>query len=719
MSLLTSCGVTNTSSGGMQCAAPSESQVRSEALERWAVRSAQVFLAAWTLLYLVHAGKLSLWFDGFPDNGPFQIFDPLRRIAAGQVGGRDFIFFHGIGVPYLHYPLFALFGKTLMASELSRQLTSFVLFVLSLGAFVRVTMRRTSQMWIGAAAAVMFMDTLFPWSAAPGHSLVSARSAMPIFAFATLQLRIRDEVKAMLAGICVALGFVCGTEHGISLLLALLLAAGIPLAQVLFGERAQGRIALLNARFAIIVVATAAAAAAILLWLLCGVEGSLKAIHYNLVDLPADQFWFFGSPPLPYFSHWSELILDHHVVLCALPYCFGLAVLGYILYASRNHSLRLGRDWQALAIFMLIYGAFTGIPLLGILSRHYAFPLARILALTGLLAFANGATPQISSRWALARWQGRPVIASLAFAAVCMVAAAALVFNSTVLTAGLVHHLRSDSPAYSRFLDRNWDSFMADATTLIDSNRKRSTVSLWSVYSALLESHYGVFHPAEDYIIHTVGAGRWHRYLATFEKSNPEFVQTRTQSFDFEEWQQNERWEFFEAVLDNYVPLKVVGHALIWQRTGEPWRQPATSFRTVKIDDGTHSAVLPLVSGPDRIGVVRVRYRVTNRWASIPLFGKTPRYLAVIEGSPRHLPVSFPPYQSEFEFPVQLQSGKPVTIRFRTDSLLPGAAIEPSEVQVKVLDWQPSQWTVYARESLETAPGSKDDKRGDVAPTGF
>src|ERR1022692_3328726 len=82
--------------------------------------------------------------------------------------------------------------------------------------------------------------------------------------------------------------------------LALALVTGLPLAQALFGNRAQGRIALLNIRFTAIVLAAAATAAALILWLLCGVDGAAKAIRYNLVDLPADQFWFFGSPPLPY-----------------------------------------------------------------------------------------------------------------------------------------------------------------------------------------------------------------------------------------------------------------------------------------------------------------------------------------------------------------------------------------------------------------------------------
>jgi hypothetical protein len=680
----------------------SGSRIPRENLEQWAVRAAQAFLAVWVLAYLVQALKAALWFDGVPDNGAFQIFDPLRRIAAGQVGGRDFIFFHGIGVPYLHYPLFALFGKSLIASELSRHLISIGLFVLSLAAFVRVTMRRASHRWIGAALAVLFMETLFPWGAAPGHSLVPARSTMPVFAFAALQLPIRDWTKAILTGLCAAIGFACGTEHGISLVVALGLVTGLTLAQALFGNRTLGRIALLNARFATIALATAATAAALVFWLLCGADGAKKAILYNLVDLPADQFWFFGSPPLPYWSHWRELISNHHVIMCLLPYCFALAILGYIVLQSWNHPLNLGRDWQALTILMLVYGVLTGIPMLGALSRHYAFPLARTLALTGLLVFANAPPPNVFRKWVSTRLQEWP-ITGLSFMAACVIAAGALALNSAVLTTGLIRHLRRDTFAYSRFLDRKWDSFMADATSLIDSRRKRGAVSLWSVYSSMLESHYGIFHPAEDYLIHAVGPRRWRNYLATFERTNPEFVQTRTQSFDFQEWQQNERWEFFEAVLDNYTPLKVVGHALIWQRADAPWRQPAAGFQTLAIDGKSHSAALPPVSGPDRIGVVRIRYRVSNRWAWIPLLGRTPRYLATIEGSPRNLPISFPPYRSEFQFPVQLESGKALTLRFRTDSLLPGAAFEPYEAQVKILAWQSSQWTVYARGGLPHA----------------
>jgi hypothetical protein len=72
-----------------------------------------------------------------------------------------------------------------------------------------------------------------------------------------------------------------------------------------------------------------------------------------------------------------------------------------------------------------------------------------------------------------------------------------------------------------------------------------------------------------------------------------------------------------------------------------------------------------------------------------------------IEGSPRHLTISVSPDESEFQFPVQLQFGKPVRLRFRTDSLLPGVTFQPYQVQFKVLQWQPSQRAIYAPGSQE------------------
>src|SRR5205814_10488103 len=70
-------------------------------------------------------------------DGPFQLYNALRRIAAGQRGGVDFQFFHGIGLPYVFYVPFRLMGRTFVASELARHLLTVVLYPMVLVVFFR------------------------------------------------------------------------------------------------------------------------------------------------------------------------------------------------------------------------------------------------------------------------------------------------------------------------------------------------------------------------------------------------------------------------------------------------------------------------------------------------------------------------------------------------------------------------------------------------------
>src|SRR3954468_17407951 len=76
-------------------------------------------------------------FKDSPLDGPFQLFNGLRRIANGQRLGGTFQVFHGPGVPYLHYLPFRLFGGSFLASEFSRQFVSVTAAMLVLVAFFR------------------------------------------------------------------------------------------------------------------------------------------------------------------------------------------------------------------------------------------------------------------------------------------------------------------------------------------------------------------------------------------------------------------------------------------------------------------------------------------------------------------------------------------------------------------------------------------------------
>jgi hypothetical protein len=655
-------------------------------VEALTVRLAQFFLFAWMLVSLVNALKAALWFDGFPDNGPFQVYDPLRRMAAGQHVGQDFQFFHGIGIPFLHYPIFKLFGgDSLVAAELSRQFTSVLLFSLTLWAFVRVTFRTPAARWIAAAVVVLVLEALFRGSAEPGHSLISGRSALPILAFALLQLPVTQTAKALLTGGCIACAFLFGTEHGISLSLSLLAVAALSAIQSLMAGRRGWGILLANVYFVTVTFAAAGLSAAGLLYTICGTNGVGKALHFNLVDLPANQFWLFGSPPMPYLHAWRQFLFDHHVILCFLPTAMILALLLFLLYRTTSSPLRLGSDWRALAAIMLVYAALTAIPLIGILSRHYTYPQARIFLLFTLLVVAelsrSGRIPFSS----LPRWS------AAGLSVVALVAGGAFFVKAASTANQLAGHWRSHPGQSDATLDEYWNNFMTGATRTIAEHRTRPGISLWSEYTALLDARYGTFQAGEDYIIHALGPARWSHYIEAFRTSNPEFVTMMTSQFSFDEWLQNEHWEFYEEVLNNYRPVAEVEHALIWQRGPGPWVYPAQTFQALALSDNRsgQTVALPVFPDNEQIVVVRVHYAVSNKWRKLPLLGVTPRYIASVEGTPRDNAISFPPDLTEFQFPVKVPPGKSVTLRFRTDSLIPHAALQVERVDWKLLPTQP------------------------------
>lgn len=77
------------------------------------VEKALCFFIFISLLFtlIIYTLKKSIFFTSIPIDGAFQHINPLRRIAAGEIPGRDFQVFHGLVISYLHYPIYFYLGK--------------------------------------------------------------------------------------------------------------------------------------------------------------------------------------------------------------------------------------------------------------------------------------------------------------------------------------------------------------------------------------------------------------------------------------------------------------------------------------------------------------------------------------------------------------------------------------------------------------------------------
>src|SRR5262249_54026470 len=152
----------------------------------------------------------------------------------------DFQFFHGLGIPYLHYPMFRLFGGTFFASELTRQLITAILYPLVLLAFVKFFVRDWTRTiaWcaIGMVASVALR--MSPLVVAV-NSLLGIRSTVPSLLPVVLCLPIKRWPRIALTGIALGVALVMGSEQGLAAL------AGLAIATAIVSVRSRDRFAYL------------------------------------------------------------------------------------------------------------------------------------------------------------------------------------------------------------------------------------------------------------------------------------------------------------------------------------------------------------------------------------------------------------------------------------------------------------------------------------------
>src|SRR4051812_16541568 len=192
-------------------------------------------IAVWLLVFatltamMVNLGLIRAFnFSGTPIDGPFQLYNALRRIAAGQRGGVDFQFFHGIGIPYFYYLPFRLFGGTFAASELGRQLIATLSGPLMLLALFRVYTRDwTRTVALGSIVLALSIGLgLWPMLLAV-NSLLGPRTILPTLVAAFWILPIAPRVRALITGAVIGASVLLGTEQGLAVLIAVVVVNAV------------------------------------------------------------------------------------------------------------------------------------------------------------------------------------------------------------------------------------------------------------------------------------------------------------------------------------------------------------------------------------------------------------------------------------------------------------------------------------------------------------
>jgi hypothetical protein len=612
------------------------------------------------------AGRIAFFsthFQGVAIDGAFQVFDPLRRLAAGQVPGVDFQFFHGLGTLLVHYPLFALFGKNLAASELARETMAPLLLVVSAAVLLYVATRRVAVALVGTAL-VWLLFPVFIILALPAGSLLGVRSTTPLLVGAAIMVlhrqppgRRRVVAKAAVLGL-LALSFVMSVEHGLAAIAAYVVMEG-----VLAAGAWKARLVRLAREMAILGVVVLAA-----FGLISG--GHLfEPLLYALRDVPGDQFWYFGAPPNAALLSAAGIFTNGPLMAC---WVVGIGAVTVLLrWRTPAELVPQKRGF----LFLLAYGLVTTLAMFGIQSEAYLQPFARIVVL--------GAVCWAYLLWQ--RWPRRPSAHTTAMGVAVGLLAVNFVTPMPPEINRMPHITRSLPTASGMKLSPAWADYVE---VLRDTVPKGA--ALWSTYSSIAEAEFDTFSPAGyDYIIHALGPQRRDEYVERFVATKPAFVNTVRRAYTaYEEWLEMSHWQWYEWLLLNYHYRTSTSFTHIWERNNDGWKNPKDLGWMDEVKspkDNVRLAKLPEDLPDGSIVTVQVDYRAINRLGWVPLFGKMDRYFVAGYDSAHGMPVSLPPDEHTWEFPVITQAGRVPRLYFYTGEPVPGARLDVTAVRYRVL----------------------------------
>lgn len=321
-------------------------------------------------------------FDGFPFDGPFQSFNPLRRMAIGEWPLIDFKYFHGNLLPLLLYPFYALFGKNLFAAELSRHLLDLIFFVLAMvilgrGLFAEQYYRRLFYMVFLATSLSNAVMTEIQNPILSVHSTI-VRTFPQIIAFVIAiyvvgsgQKRGRHLLlESTLVGLLAAVVFLFTNEQGVYLAVT---------AAAIFLLFAPARLALRIIASGVVFVTFVAALVGVEMAM--GWDGPIAAIR----DIVADQVWYFGTYPNFFITNLADFRDNGGVFKLAAGFTrlfFVALTVGALVWIA----LRDKRKEVAGLLALVIYGLCATASSLGYFGLHYFDPLIRAF-LVALLYF--------------------------------------------------------------------------------------------------------------------------------------------------------------------------------------------------------------------------------------------------------------------------------------------------------------------------------------------
>lgn len=537
-----------------------------------------------------------------PGDGPLQTMNWLSRIGDGQVPGRDFPVFHGLGVLWLHAPLYFLGGGGAPGIVLTYQGTSAILVVLALAFALRLGWGRRFPA-VAVALLAAFALAISPWTVSrfflPGHSMIAARAAGGLLVvmlgwWAANRACLRSNV-ALLAGLLAGWGWFFSNDQGPGATLGLWLVMAARLRALDGTATPWWRTLPALAGWSAVMVATCAASyVALVAAATLGHPESM--LDYYFRAIPANQIWWFGGPPSRFAERWQDLAYFPALwVPCLLWLAAGAAV-------CRGRRMPGGATGALAPLFggWFACGALASLPVLGMLLPHYSAGLVQGVVLAAAV---------LTGRW----WAARASRETRRVQDLAWLAAAAVAVFSAITLYFIWEWRRTHLPG------RGCD----DAAQLarVVAGAPPGPTPVWSLYRGLAEEAMDIQRPTQwDYVIHALGTDAQRSYDDAFLRCAPAVVRTiRAERFRFHGWLWHTRWGFFGPLLQAYRPCAEGELYVDWTRRPQPvvWKRQTLPVRVTRDPSGVWRWSIDLPRGQPRGTLVEVRLVVAQPGAAI------------------------------------------------------------------------------------------------------
>lgn len=496
-------------------------------------------------------------------DGAFQTASSLDRLGSGELPGRDFYPYLGIGPLLFIFPAYELAGANLAASVFAAHFTTLTLGALGFSAIAQFTIR--PQKLINAFAIgfasfwllFLFREALqtpgqIQWAFDPGNSLRPVRAAAPYVVALGYFLIIRSNLPrfptALGLGGLTAVAFLWSNDFAIPTV-----ASFSMMAIYLLRSR--------NVRYwcrSVVFFLMSMSLTGMLLLIVSTGAHPLQMIRFNFIDVARDQWWYF-----PNYSENARIFDLTDLSRLATPnlavptLTVGLAILVAIRSRRIEHQLLVAIGFTA-----ALGGVIPSVG--GYLGAYFGgFEFWGI----GTIGFAAIASVHRLYRheWSRASGKVRAVTAFVSIAGLLLTTLNQYTSyeNSTRLAKGDASRIYVSE--LGGYLGREWNGYIE----LARDNKEAVVVEeYWGLWSAISErqSVWPV-----DSIIHALGDSR-QRAADSIEKADRIITTSAAYRGDWQSWSLTQNFWFYERLFKDWEPVYQTPTTIVWSRASESRR---------------------------------------------------------------------------------------------------------------------------------------------------